>query len=110
MIAVTLYTRPGCHLCETAEAELARLQRQVPHTLAVVDISDSAELEARYGERIPVLLAGGQEFAAPLSHSVLERALRAALAPQPRTTAALTVHAHPETATADRHNEAATPP
>ncbi|GAC1324380.1 MAG: hypothetical protein NVSMB2_22480 [Chloroflexota bacterium] len=91
MISVTLYTRPGCHLCETAQAELARLQRQVPHTLGVVDISDNAELEARYGERIPVLLAGGQEFSAPLPYATLERALRAALTAKPTHAVAISV-------------------
>lgn len=90
IVAVTLYTRPGCHLCETAEADLGRLQKQLPHTLEVVDISQNAELESRYGERIPVLLAGGHEYAAPLSQTVLEGALRTALAapgqhsPEPR--------------------------
>ena len=38
-VRVTLYTKPGCHLCEEAEAELKRLERRYPHTLTLVDIT-----------------------------------------------------------------------
>ena len=74
----TLYTRPGCHLCEQAQAELHRLRARQPHTLAVVDITADSDLEQRFGERIPVLIVGGREYAAPLPRAVLERALRQA--------------------------------
>lgn len=76
MIPATLYMRPGCHLCEIAEADLAALQRRLPHTLELVDVSGSTELEARYGRRIPVLVINGQEYATPLLRAVIERALR----------------------------------
>jgi hypothetical protein len=72
----TLYTRPGCHLCEDAEADLQRLRVRLPHTLTLVDITAVAALEQRYGERIPVLVVGGREYAAPLTRAVLEQALR----------------------------------
>jgi len=75
---VTLYMRPGCHLCEQAEADLARLRRRYPHTLQTVDISADPELSDRYGERIPVLLIGQHEYAAPLWREQIERALAAA--------------------------------
>jgi hypothetical protein len=50
-----LYGTSACHLCEEAEALV--LQRQKSATLAYVkcDISESDELFARYGVRIPVL-------------------------------------------------------
>jgi hypothetical protein len=70
-LEVTLYARPGCHLCEQAEAELARFRRQYPHTLTVIDVSTDANLGARYGERIPVLVV-------PLWPETIERALHAA--------------------------------
>jgi len=74
-LRVTLYTRPGCHLCEQAVADLERLRRRHPHTLEEIDIGVDPELSSRYGERIPVLLVNGRQYAAPLPSTVLERAL-----------------------------------
>jgi hypothetical protein len=74
-LRLRLYTRPGCHLCEQAEDELARLRLRHPHTLERVDISSDAGLMRDYGERIPVLSLSGREYAAPLSPQLLERAL-----------------------------------
>ena len=47
-----LYQRDDCHLCDLALAELA--QAQVPDFDSVF-VDDDTELEARYGERVPVL-------------------------------------------------------
>ena len=47
-----LYQRDSCHLCDLALAELA--QARTPEFDSVF-IDDDAELEARYGERVPVL-------------------------------------------------------
>lgn len=49
---LTLYQRDDCHLCDLALDVLA--QARVPD-FASVFIDDDAELEARYGERVPVL-------------------------------------------------------
>ncbi len=73
---IQLYMKPGCHLCEQAEAELQRLGRRYPHDVERVDISADPELLGRYGESIPVLVIGGREYAAPLSAATIERALR----------------------------------
>jgi glutaredoxin len=73
---LTLYSKPGCHLCEQAEADLRRLARRHPHQLQKVDITQDPVLLARYGERIPVLVIEGREYPAPLSAAMLERALR----------------------------------
>ncbi|MBV9169421.1 MAG: glutaredoxin family protein [Chloroflexi bacterium] len=78
MTSVTLYSKPGCHLCESAQDELKRLERRYPHMLTVVDITTDGSLLQRYGERIPVVEIGGREYAAPLNPQVLERALRTA--------------------------------
>ena len=75
---LTLYSKPGCHLCEDAEAELRRLASRYPHRLKTVDITADALLLERYGERIPVLVVQGREYAAPLSRATLEQVLRAA--------------------------------
>jgi glutaredoxin-like protein DUF836 len=72
---LVLYGKPGCHLCEQAQAELARLRRRHPHALEIVDISQDPELLERYGLRIPVLVADGREYDAPLEAASIEQAL-----------------------------------
>jgi glutaredoxin len=59
---VTLYGRPGCHLCDEARAELVRLRDQAPFALEEVDIEGNPALHARYLERIPVIALDGEEL------------------------------------------------
>ena len=63
MIALALYSRPGCHLCDEMKAVIARVARSVPLTLQEIDISGDPDLEARYGLDIPVLLIEGKKAA-----------------------------------------------
>jgi hypothetical protein len=63
MIALTLYSRPGCHLCEEMKATIDRVAQSVALTLEVIDIADDVQLEARYGLEIPVLLVDGRKAA-----------------------------------------------
>ena len=65
MIAITIYSRPGCHLCDEMKAIVSRAARasRAQVTVEAVDISTDADLEARYGEEIPVLLIDGQKAA-----------------------------------------------
>ena len=63
MIALTIYSRPGCHLCDEMKAVVARVARRVPLTLDEVDISTDPALEQRYGLEIPVLLVNGAKTA-----------------------------------------------
>ncbi len=79
-LMATLYTKPGCHLCEDTEADLGRLRTRQPHELRLVDITTDASLMREYGERIPVLAIAGREYDAPLPVAVLERALQQAVA------------------------------
>ena len=60
---LTLYTRPGCHLCDEMKAVVERVQRQVACELAEVDVSLDETLLRRYGHHVPVLLADGVEVA-----------------------------------------------
>jgi glutaredoxin len=62
MSTVTLYTRPGCHLCDDARAELQRLRARLPFTLQEVDITTDDALHRRYLERIPVVALDGEEL------------------------------------------------
>jgi glutaredoxin len=59
---VTLYGRPGCHLCDDARAVLQRLQSHTPFALEERDITSDDELHRRYLERIPVIALDGEEL------------------------------------------------
>lgn len=60
---LTLYSKPGCHLCDEMKIVIERVAARVPLDLQVVDISDDADLGARYGLEIPVLLIDGRKAA-----------------------------------------------
>jgi hypothetical protein len=60
---ITIYSRPGCHLCDEMKAVIGRVARRVPLDLEEIDISGDAELEALYGLEIPVLMVGGRKAA-----------------------------------------------
>ena len=74
MIVLTLYSRPGCHLCDEMKAVVQRVTRAaaVPTTIEEIDISTDAGLEARYGMEIPVLLIDGRKAA---KYRITEEAL-----------------------------------
>lgn len=56
---VTLYTKPGCHLCDDARDVVAAVCADLDVTWTEVDISTDADLQARYWEQIPVTLVDG---------------------------------------------------
>jgi glutaredoxin len=58
---VTLYSRPGCHLCEEAKTALRRVQARASFDLDEIDIETDDALHARYLERIPVIALDGEE-------------------------------------------------
>jgi glutaredoxin len=60
---ITLYTRPGCHLCEEAKALIEPLLGEFRATLREVNIDDDAELTRRYGTDIPVVFIGARKAA-----------------------------------------------
>jgi hypothetical protein len=70
---VTLYGRPGCHLCDEARALLRRIQASQPFVLEELDIEADDRLFRRYLERIPVIALDGEEL---FDHFVDESALR----------------------------------
>ena len=79
MIALALYTRPGCHLCDEMKVVIARVAGHVRLTLEEIDISGNSELEARYGLEIPVLLVEGKKAAKyRITEEDLRRSIRAA--------------------------------
>ena len=57
---VTVYTRPGCHLCEVALEVVAQVCAETGEAYTEVDITTDPELEDEYGEEIPVTLVDGR--------------------------------------------------
>jgi glutaredoxin len=60
---VTLYSRPGCHLCEAAKAAIDPLLAEFGATLHEINIDGDALLTERYGWDIPVLFVGTRKAA-----------------------------------------------
>jgi glutaredoxin len=62
MTTVTLYGRPGCHLCDDAREALQRVRLSTPFLFEEIDITTDDTLHARYLERIPVIALDGEEL------------------------------------------------
>jgi glutaredoxin len=61
MTVITLYTRPGCHLCDEAREAILALREELPSfELSEVNIEHDDGLLARYLERIPVVAVDGE--------------------------------------------------
>jgi glutaredoxin len=58
---VTLYGKPGCHLCEEARQVVVAAKDERGFELREVDVSQDPVLHGRYGERIPVVAIDGEE-------------------------------------------------
>ncbi|GLH95490.1 thioredoxin family protein [Phytohabitans aurantiacus] len=58
---LTLITRPGCHLCDVAKEAIERVAAQTGTRWVEVDLTGDRELEAEYGDRVPVTLLDGKE-------------------------------------------------
>ncbi len=59
--SLTLYSRPGCCLCDDMKAIVAEVQADTAFTVTEIDISTQPELEARFGQDIPVLFINGRK-------------------------------------------------
>jgi len=60
---VTLYTRPGCHLCEEAKAAMAPVLREFGTVLREINIDENVALKDRYGWDVPVVFIGTRKVA-----------------------------------------------
>ena len=70
-VRLTLLVRAYCHLCDEMRSALAAQAPGIP--VDEVDVDADPEGEAQWGDKVPVLLAGGRE----LCHYHLDsRALR----------------------------------
>jgi glutaredoxin len=80
---VTLYSRPGCHLCEAAKAAIDPLLAEFGATLHEINIDGDAVLTERYGWDIPVLFVGTRKVA---KHRINVKQLRRQLQEAKRNT------------------------
>ena len=51
-----VYGRSYCHLCDEMVAALRALQGPLAFRLELLDVDSDPDLEARFGERVPVLV------------------------------------------------------
>lgn len=61
MVAVTLYTRVGCHLCDDVRDTLDAVRREREFELTVVDVDTDPALVALYGSEVPVVAVAGRK-------------------------------------------------
>ena len=62
-VPITIYSKPGCHLCEAMKALVERVGRRVLLQIEEIDISTDPELMRLYELEIPVLLIAGRKAA-----------------------------------------------
>jgi hypothetical protein len=62
-LEVTLYTRPGCHLCEDAKLAMLPLLHEFHAVLREINIDNDPQLTALYGHDIPVIFIGSHKAA-----------------------------------------------
>ncbi|MER6472816.1 glutaredoxin family protein [Streptomyces collinus] len=58
---VTLVRKPGCHLCDDAQAVVEKVCGELGVPWEHKDITEDAELHDRYWEQIPVVLVDGRQ-------------------------------------------------
>ena len=59
---LTVFVRQGCHLCTDMLQSLEYLKSALDFRYRVRDVDEDAALAARYGDRVPVLVAGTTEL------------------------------------------------
>lgn len=73
---VILYSKPGCHLCESALELLLEIRRETDFELNEIDITADRELFKQYFEKIPVIIINDRiTLDAPIHAIDLKRAL-----------------------------------
>jgi glutaredoxin len=76
-VEIVLYTRQGCHLCETAHEQLETARRRWGFRLALIDVDTDPELIRQYGDSVPVVMIDGKvRFRGRINNVLLTRLLR----------------------------------
>ena len=58
---VTLYSRPGCHLCDVAREVIARVCEELGEEYVEVDIDGDPQLRERFTDEVPVTFVDGRQ-------------------------------------------------
>ena len=61
MTEVVLFTKPGCCLCDTVKAQLAKLRAMQTFELREVNILEDSSAYAKFSEEIPVVFIDGRK-------------------------------------------------
>jgi glutaredoxin len=73
-IAIVVYSRVGCHLCEEAERLVSERCRGERFSLEIVDVDSDPALAERYGDVVPVVTVNGKvRFRGGVSWVLLNR-------------------------------------
>jgi len=60
---VTIYSRPGCHLCEEAKVQIVPLLKEFGARLTEINIDEDPQLRALYDFDVPVIFLGARKAA-----------------------------------------------
>lgn len=79
MTRVIIYSKPGCHLCEEAKAEIQAAGSEEEYALEEINIETDPDLLRRYRFEIPVITIDGVEvFKSRVSPEEFREAIRSA--------------------------------
>jgi glutaredoxin len=60
-VRVTLYGKPGCHLCDDARVIVEQVCAELGVGWTEIDITSDPQLFEEYGEQIPVTFVDGRQ-------------------------------------------------
>jgi len=80
MAVLTLLSRPYCHLCDEMRDAVHPIAQRHGAAIIEVDVDAYPDLEAEFGDKVPVLMLGAPADGVELCHyridaSAVERAL-----------------------------------
>ena len=58
---VTLYSRPGCHLCDDARLVVEGVCAELGESYVELSVDDDPDLQRRFGDEVPVTLVDGRQ-------------------------------------------------
>jgi glutaredoxin len=77
-LQIVIYTRQGCHLCDDAYQRLELYRQRYGFTVETVDVDSDPQLQASYGEHVPVVTVNGKvRFRGCVNPVLLKRLLQA---------------------------------
>jgi thiol-disulfide isomerase/thioredoxin len=73
MAVLTMLSRSYCHLCDEMREALAPIAESHSAAVIEVDVDAYPDLEAQYGDRVPLLFLGAPADRAEVCHYRLDR-------------------------------------